>query len=235
MKIVAIGGGEIRERETLDIDRFICEFSGESHINALFLPTASYDAPGYIEIFHEIYGKNLGCTTHSLALHSSPPNSEIADRILSADIIYVGGGDTKTMLRLWQAQGVVPLLKRAADSGAVLSGLSAGAACWFEQGHSDYESFIAPNDWTYQLLPCLDMLPGVFCPHLDSEDRLQSFRELLKPTGLLGIGVDNNAAVWTEGDGVLQVITSTSQSTVTTIQNGKSDVWRNGDRFRWER
>lgn len=41
MKIVAIGGGEIKDRETLKIDRFIVDLAGKSSPRALFIPAAN--------------------------------------------------------------------------------------------------------------------------------------------------------------------------------------------------
>ena len=50
MNLIAIGGGELRERETFEIDTFIRELSGKAKPNVLFIPTASYDAVGYCEL-----------------------------------------------------------------------------------------------------------------------------------------------------------------------------------------
>ena len=46
-RIIAIGGGEIREKTTLKIDEYIAglakEHAGDKRANALFIPTASHD------------------------------------------------------------------------------------------------------------------------------------------------------------------------------------------------
>ena len=46
-KIVAIGGGEMAERETLAIDEEIVALTGKDSPKALFIPTASRDSPKY--------------------------------------------------------------------------------------------------------------------------------------------------------------------------------------------
>lgn len=56
-----------------------------------------------------------------------PPNADLEGLPLEQDLIYVGGGNTKSMLALWRGWG----------QGVVLVGLSTGAICWFEQGHTD--------------------------------------------------------------------------------------------------
>ena len=46
-RIIAIGGGELRERTTIKIDEYIAklakERAGENRANSLFIPTASHD------------------------------------------------------------------------------------------------------------------------------------------------------------------------------------------------
>ena len=49
-KIVAIGGGELKDLETLEIDKRIVELTGKTRPKALFIPTASGDAVGYMPI-----------------------------------------------------------------------------------------------------------------------------------------------------------------------------------------
>ena len=45
------------------------------------------------------------------------------------------------MMRLWRRLGVDHLLRAAYENGIVLSGISAGAICLFDSGHSDSMSF----------------------------------------------------------------------------------------------
>ena len=54
-----------------------------------------------------------------------------------ADVIIVSGGNTLFAIDTWNRVGLVPLLRDAANRGAVLTGGSAGAICWFDAGHSD--------------------------------------------------------------------------------------------------
>jgi len=141
-KIVAIGGGELRLNETLEMDRFIVDFSGKDKPKALFIPTASSDREEYIEVFENVYGNTLGCKTDVLKLIEEKTSaSAIEEKILSADIIYVGGGNTAMMIDLWGKNKVDLYLKKAYENGTVLSGLSAGAICWFKFGHSDSNRF----------------------------------------------------------------------------------------------
>src|SRR5882724_8111442 len=125
--IVAIGGGEIRTRETLPIDREIIRLSKKKNPRLLFIPTASSDSEIYWKRVREYFGGFLKCKTDVLLLiKEQPSKQQIRTRILSADIIYVGGGNTLQMMRIWRRLGVGKLLISAYEKGAVLAGISAG-------------------------------------------------------------------------------------------------------------
>ena len=99
--IVAIGGGDIRTRGTAAIDREIIRLSKKKHPKLLFIPTASYDSERYCKHIQEYFGKFLKCKTDALFLMRDRPSRQgIRAKILSADIIYVGGGNTLLMMRV---------------------------------------------------------------------------------------------------------------------------------------
>lgn len=197
MQIVAIGGGEIRDRETLPLDRFIVALAGKRSAKALFVPTASGDAEGYCETFDRIYGDDLGCRTDHLLLLSQDKERERTEaKLLWADIVYVGGGNTLRMMKTWRRLGVDDLLQEAGERGAVLAGLSAGAICWHEWGQSESRSFSARPERAFIRVKGLGFCRGTLCPHLDSGNRHKPFCEMLLRYGGLGIACDDAAAVW---------------------------------------
>ena len=224
--IVAIGGGNIRTRGTAPIDREIIRLSGRKNPKLLFIPTASSDSEDYWNHAQEYFGGYLKCKTSVLFLiKECPPREEIRRKILSADIIYVGGGNTLKMMRLWRRLGVNGLLRRAYAKGTVLCGISAGSICWFESGHSDSMSFYNPRKWKYINVTGLGFIKGVHCPHYNSETlgipRRKDFREMIRAIGGLGIAIENNCAIEFIDGKVYKVITSKSYS-------GAYRVYRSG-------
>ena len=186
--VVAIGGGEIRTHGTAEIDREIIRLSNRKRPRVLFLPTASSDSERYCRRFLDHFGKFLNCKTEILRLldgRLSP--QQIKSQILSADIIYVGGGNTLSMMRLWRRLGVDNFLRAAYEKGIVLSGISAGAICWFDSGHSDSMSFYNPQDWQYINVKGLGLVRGVHCPHYNGRTRgvprRRHFQEMIRRTG----------------------------------------------------
>jgi dipeptidase E len=199
--IVAIGGGSLGRRETLAIDRHIVHLTRKKRPRALFIPTASDDAPRYCDVFKAVYGDDLGCRPGVLTLlPCRHTKRELAHKILSADLIYVGGGNTLKMMRLWRRLGVDALLHRAWKKGIVLSGLSAGAICWFTYGHSDSMRHYGKTDWNYVRVRGLGLIDATVCPHYRAEKRVTDFRQMMQRRGGVGIALDNNCALVVIGD-----------------------------------
>ncbi|MBS0622455.1 MAG: peptidase E [Verrucomicrobia bacterium] len=165
MQIIAIGGGAFDGV----LENYILKKAQGKRV--LFLPQASAEASLYIDNFHRIF-TSLGATPTSLSLFGRVPR-DYAKSFEQQDVIYVGGGNTRSMLALWREWGIPELLFQAASEGAILAGSSAGAICWFEQGITD-------SVWPLTTLPCLGLLPGSCCPHYDGEvERRPAFLEML--------------------------------------------------------
>lgn len=199
-KIVAIGGGEISEHETLLVDKRIIELTGKKKPSILFIPTAKSDDESYCQDFFNYFGKELDCKVSFLKLCSVPiPHKEIKEKIMGADAIYIGGGNTLKMMKLWRRLGVDTILKKAWESGIVLCGTSAGAICWFEGGHSDSMSFYDPKKWKYINVRGLGFLKGIMCPHCNSGTygipRERWFKDMMKKFSNTGIAIDECCAI----------------------------------------
>lgn len=197
--LVAIGGGELRKLETLPIDQEIVRLTKKKHPKVLFIPTASHESLGYIELFNDVYGNQLGCVVDTLYLLESNNPKQIQEQILSADLIYIGGGDTSFMMKIWYEHQVDRLLKEAYESGIVLAGLSAGAICFFESGYSDSQSF-EKEEWEFSFVQGLGLIKGCVCPHYNEEGR-ESFDERITPLEV-GIALENNVAYVLNGDSI---------------------------------
>lgn len=199
-KLVVIGGGEIGNFETLPFDKRNVELTKKKNPKALFIPTASGEPNGYIKKFQKVYGKKLGCKTDVLyLLNEKPTKKELRKKILSSDLIYVGGGNTLKMMKRWRFLGVDKILKEAYKRGIVLSGISAGGICWFESGHSDSRSFNNPENWDYINVHGLGIIKGIHCPHFNGQTkkikRRKNFTNFMKKYSSVGIAIDNNCAI----------------------------------------
>ena len=98
-QIFAMGGGGFSmEPENLLLDKYILGLSKKEKAKVCFLPTASGDSDKYIVRFYSTY-INLPCQPSHLSLFL-PPTADLKSFILDQDIIYVGGGNTKSLIAL---------------------------------------------------------------------------------------------------------------------------------------
>jgi len=226
MKIVAIGGGEIGRPgfpvETTKIDKEIIRLTGKSKPRLLFIPTASSDSEGYTKVVEKHFGANLGCKVDTLLLIKQKlSRKEIEDKIFGSDMIYVGGGNTLKMMNVWRKYGVDKILVKAGEKGVVLSGVSAGAICWFRSGSSDSRRFTDPKADLIKVRG-LNLVPALFCPHYDFEkDRKPDLKRLMKKTSGVAIAIDNCCAIEII-DETYRIISSTKMA------NAYKIYWKKG-------
>ena len=193
-RIVAIGGGDLSSTDK--INRYAIEMSLSQKPRVLFIGTASQDADVYTNRFHEVF-EGLKCEVKDLALTKNEYTEAEIDELLAwARIIYVGGGDTRSMMAVWKEHGVDAKLKEIYDKDrAVLMGISAGAICWFNCGHSDCEAFSGKEDWEYIFVEgMLDIYHYALCPHYNEEGR-ESFDAMVADKGMVGLALENNTAL----------------------------------------
>ena len=143
-RIIAIGGGELKSKETLEIDRYIAtlarERAGENRPYGLFIGTASHDSMPYFNSFRKTYTSVFDIKADvALTVYGEMDLEKIKGKFEKADFIYVGGGDTLYMLKRWQEFGLFDLIRDAYERGVIICGLSAGAICWFEDIYTDSE------------------------------------------------------------------------------------------------
>lgn len=218
--IVPIGGGEISLRSTIEIDKYIVSLLNKETKKVLFIPTASGDMPSYIERFTNLY-KELGCEVDSLLLSKTENDNLIRSKIFSSDIIYIGGGNTARMMRIFKRTHVNEYLKLAYERGIILTGLSAGAMAYFTNGYSDSNRSTNPEA-SLCLVKCLDLIPYCFCPHYNEEER-KSFDEFVVKKGFNGLALEDNVALVVIDDRIQGIIKSNTNNTGYYIINGEKE------------
>jgi len=201
-KIIAIGGGEIGRPhknggfypvETTLIDKEIITQTKKKNPKLLFIPTASFDSEKYFEVVKKHFSKLNYEVDVLYLIKNKLLKKQIKNKILSADAVYVGGGDTLKMITLWKKLGVDKILKIAYKKGIVLSGLSAGAICWFRCGNSDSK---LKKTGKLIKVPGLNFIDALFCPHYNKEkERKPALKKMMKNTKGIAIAIENCCAL----------------------------------------
>ena len=210
-KIIAIGGGELRERTTLKIDEYIADLAkkhaGENRANALFIPTASHDFMPYYNTFHKVYTGVFNIKTDvALSVFKDVDLEKMKAKFEKANLIYVGGGDTVFMMESWKETGLLPLIRDAYERGVVIAGLSAGAICWFSDIYTDSALVNGENDEKYAMFKGLGWFSGVISPHYGA--RMLDFDKIVCYNYDCAFGIEDNAALVIEDGKVVGSVTS---------------------------
>lgn len=103
---VAIGGGENGHHntnyETAPFDKEIIRLTGKANPNFLFIGLANSYPDYYFEVMDGIYRVRYGCHTDYLRYDDIKNQNTASSKIKNADIIYVGGGNTAKLMRLFR-------------------------------------------------------------------------------------------------------------------------------------
>lgn len=170
--IVAMGGGGFSMERTPVVDRYVLGLTGKRRPRVAFVGTASGDSETYAAKFQRAF-RRLGCRTAILPFFRRTP--DLAEFAHAQDVLYVGGGNTRSLMAVWKEWGFPRVLRAAWRAGVVLAGVSAGANCWFRACNTDSSAD------GYRSVPCLGLLRGAFCPHYDGEPgRRPSVRRMVR-------------------------------------------------------
>ena len=189
-QVIAIGGGGFGRTQASNlIEQYILDqVSTKISPNICFIPTATGDLDPYVVNFYSVFSK-LDCEPSHISFFKR--TIDLEEHIAKQDIIFVGGGNTKSMLAVWRDWNLDKILKIAYDKGTVMSGVSAGAICWFDKGLTD--------SWAdeLQIMPCMNFVAGNCAPHYDEElERRPATKKLLEENIIDSMyGIEGGAAL----------------------------------------
>ena len=186
-KIIAIGGGGFTHHSDESLDQFVLDQSKKINNKIGFLATASKDDKEKISSFYKRFGNIESELSHfNLTLDVDG----FSEWILEKDIIYIGGGNTVFMLEIWRKYKLEQIFKNAYEKGIILSGVSAGAVCWFDWILSDS---VGPG---FNPLRGINLISGSCTPHSSNIKRINQFESDIKDSKLPnGIAIDDGVAV----------------------------------------
>lgn len=188
-QIIAIGGGGFgRNPNKPVIEEYILKQTNVKKPKITFFPTASAEDKQYILNYYKAFSL-LDCTPRNVSLFQK--THDLKKIVDYSDVIYIGGGNTKSMLAVFREWNLDQILIDAYKTGKVLAGVSAGAICWFEKGVTD--------SWAHGLrvMDCMGVLDGCCCPHYDGEkNRKPSVINFLNDNKLSScLAIEDGAAV----------------------------------------
>ena len=186
-KIIAIGGGGFTHQLDLSLDQFVIDKLKRTNNKIGFLATASKDDEKKISLFY----KRFENTEFELSHFNLTSNiNGFSEWLMSKDLVYIAGGNTVFMLEIWKKNKLEHIFKDAYEKGTILSGISAGAVCWFDWILSDS---VGPG---FKPLRGINLISGSCTPHSSNIERINQFESDIKNNKLpQGIAIDDGVAV----------------------------------------
>ena len=220
-RIFVAGGGIMGSNLPYPLMRYILSLTGKPDPVVVCLPTARGDNLENLAVWYETMNQ-LPCRPRHLRLFG--PTKDLRDfeqQLLSADVIFVPGGNTLNMLATWKAQGVDAILRKAWERGILLAGESAGMVCWFEEAVTDSK----PGQLTR--MECLGWLKGSVCAHyhfLPQPRRPRLHEMLISGEMKDGVACDDGAGILFEGDKLVKVVTVSETATAYMVRRNGAEV-----------
>lgn len=190
------------ELDNLLLVKYFLAQTHQRNPKVLYIGTATGDSEiGRLRFYAGF--SQFACRPAHLSLFARTPR-DLQTLVMEQDAIFVGGGNTRSMLAVWRDWELDVHLKAAWEAGVVLGGGSAGSICWFEHGVTD--SIAGP----LTALPCLGFLPGSNCPHYDSEaQRRPTFQKLIASGRVPdGVAADDGVALHFIGNQLARVVSN---------------------------
>lgn len=189
-QVIAMGGGGFeKDEKQVKFQQYVLGASGKTNPRVCLIPTAGADNyEGITNFYDNVLA--LGGTPSHLSLFRLP-TADLEGFLLEKDILFVGGGNTRSMMALWREWDLFRILRNSYEAGVLCAGVSAGGNCWFEQGITNS----VPGQMN--ALACVGIVPGSFCPHYDSQpERRPAYHDLMASgAALAGYGADEAAAL----------------------------------------
>ncbi|HET7710365.1 MAG TPA: Type 1 glutamine amidotransferase-like domain-containing protein [Thermoanaerobaculia bacterium] len=203
--LVLIGGGEFSFGETRAIDEMLIARMPKDRRTIAFLPTASGSAEYATHIGNYFRSIDPTVNTINVPIYRGRDSrrQRNLDQILSAGMIYLGGGVTNNLLATIRESPADLALRDAAANGAVVAAIGAAA--------SSFGTYARDMARSGGALPALGWLEATavdtaFRP----EDDVPLRRLMSIPEIELGLGIPAGAALAVSGGGRTEIVGSGS-------------------------
>ena len=205
--LMLVGGGE---KPRAAMEKFV-ELAGGKDAPIVVIPTASGE-PDIHEYYTNLFTKDYGSTdvvVLPIRTKEDANRPELVAAAKRARGVFFAGGDQVRILNALAGTPVLDALREAYRNGAAVGGTSAGTACQSEimiTGEGDFKVIQTGSVQVVEGLGFLrqDVIVDQHFVARQRQNRLLSL--LLEHPGHLGVGVDEDTAIWVRPDGTFEVI-----------------------------
>jgi cyanophycinase-like exopeptidase len=170
-----------------------------------YVGTANDDDTRFLGFMaREMQEAGAGKVGHALITPRNADLKKAQNILVSADIIFVGGGDVERGMEVLQEKGMVDFLLGLYQQGKPFFGVSAGSIMlakeWIRWRDPD-------DDATAEIFLCLGVAPVICDTHAEEDDweELKALLEL-KPDKAEGYGITSGSAIKVFPDGKVEAL-----------------------------
>ncbi|MFP5246355.1 MAG: Type 1 glutamine amidotransferase-like domain-containing protein [Thermoanaerobaculia bacterium] len=199
--LALIGGGEFSFGETREIDELLLARMPKDHRTVAFLPTASGSAEYATHFGTYLRGLDPSVDVVNVPVYRGRDNrrQKNLNTILSAGMIYLGGGVTNTFLATLHESAADIAMRDAAANGAVIAAIGAAASCFGIR--------VRDMRGGSSALPGLGWLGGsVVETSFDPENDTTLRRLMSFPEVTLGLGIPPKTALFIDANGEGEIV-----------------------------
>lgn len=144
------------------------------------------------------------CSLNFVKIKGRADLQKVNDILMSADAIFVGGGDVEAGMQILEKKGVTTIFRDLFEQGKLCFGVSAGSIMlareWVKWEDSN-------DDSTAALFPCLNVAPVLCDTHSEGDnwEELQAAL-MLGEDGSSGYGITSNACLVVQPDGKVEAL-----------------------------
>lgn len=205
--LMLIGGGD---KPRAAMEKFV-ELAGGKDGPIVVIPTAS-EEPDTNEYYTNLFTKDYGSTDVVVLPIKTKADANLPELVAAAKRargIFFGGGDQVRIINALAGTPVLDALREAYRKGAVVGGTSAGLACQSEIMITGEGDFKVIRTRSVEVVEGLGFVRNdvVVDQHFIARQRQNRlFSVVLEHPGHLGIGVDEDTAIWVRPDDTFEVI-----------------------------
>lgn len=215
--LVLIGGGEFSFGETREIDEYLVSKMPADRRTIAFLPTASGSAEYAGHIGKHFQQIDPSLETVNVPIYRGRDNRrpKNLNLLLSAGMIYLGGGVTNALLATLRESAAEIALRDAAGSGTVIAAIGAAASSF-----GAYARDMRPGIVSAGSINALAWLANTVVDTGFVAENDTALRRLMSMPGIeLGLGIPARTALAIHGDGAAEIV---GEGTVAAFRKGRA-------------
>ncbi len=194
--IFVLVGGKNKDNKLNNIEKWVYNKTNKEKPRLLFIPLASTNINKTINNFYKL----VSDINFDVSIMDFNNLDKFEFLINDADIIYVSGGISDNLIKVFEDNNLDKILYNHLDDDKIYVGVSAGAMLITKEALGDKDMFYDNfHYYNYKMVKCLGFLNISICPHYQNED-LIIYNDIIKNLNIISFGIEEDSALVIDKD-----------------------------------